>query len=140
MANGICDGSSLCIRSITMRRARTWGWARMRRYDDPSNDLGPSSPHQSCPDCIIATRGYDFREGQEARRGTVSPCSCSKFKIEVSRVKFPVPRKIFPDTRLEFPVPLSREFWFKPLNWRADWVPKSQPHPRIRKIPCYFPC
>jgi hypothetical protein len=20
--------------------------------------------HQSCPDCIIATRGYDFREGQ----------------------------------------------------------------------------
>src|SRR5258708_37553394 len=28
-----------------MRRARTWGWARMRRYDDPYNDLGPSSPH-----------------------------------------------------------------------------------------------
>src|SRR5437660_2146626 len=48
-----------------MRRARTWGWARMRRYDDPYNDLGPSSPHQSCPDCIIATRGYDFREGQD---------------------------------------------------------------------------
>jgi hypothetical protein len=24
---------------------------------------GPSSLHQSCPDCIIATRGYDFREG-----------------------------------------------------------------------------
>src|SRR5258707_11835404 len=47
-----------------MRRARTWGWARMRRYDDPYNDLGPSSPHQSCPDCIIGTRGYDFREGQ----------------------------------------------------------------------------
>jgi hypothetical protein len=36
----------------------------MRRYDDPYNDLGPSSPHQSCPDCIIAMRGYDFREGQ----------------------------------------------------------------------------
>src|ERR1700741_2771298 len=49
-----------------MRRARTWGWARMRRYDDPYNDLGPSSPHQSCPDCIIAMRGYDFREGQAA--------------------------------------------------------------------------
>jgi hypothetical protein len=26
----------------------------MRRYDDPYNDLGPSLPHQSCPDCIIA--------------------------------------------------------------------------------------
>jgi transposase len=31
---------------------------------DLSNDLGPSSSHQSCPDCIIATRGYDFRKGQ----------------------------------------------------------------------------
>src|SRR5260370_20646140 len=56
----------MTIRSITMRRARTWGWARMRRYDDPYNDLGPSSPHQSCPDCIIATRGYDFREGHRS--------------------------------------------------------------------------
>jgi len=46
-----------------MRRARTWGWGRTRRCDGPSNDLGPSSPYQSCPDCIIVTRGYDFREG-----------------------------------------------------------------------------
>jgi hypothetical protein len=44
--------------------SRTWGWARTRRYDDPSNDLGPLSSHQSCPDCIITTGGYDFREGQ----------------------------------------------------------------------------
>src|ERR1700716_2609760 len=28
---------------------------------------GPSSPHKSCPDCIIATCGYDFRDGQGAR-------------------------------------------------------------------------
>src|SRR5256885_11520706 len=47
-----------------MRLARTWGWGRTRRYDGPSNDLGPSLPYQSCQDCIIATRGYDFREGQ----------------------------------------------------------------------------
>src|SRR6266478_307739 len=47
-----------------MRSARTWGWRRMRRCDDPSNDLGPLWSHQSYPDCIIATRGYDFREGQ----------------------------------------------------------------------------
>src|SRR6266478_8339984 len=48
-----------------MKRARTWGWAKTPRYDGTSSDLGPSSsPHQSCPDCIIATRGYDFREGQ----------------------------------------------------------------------------
>jgi hypothetical protein len=35
------------------------------RKDTPlrrSIALGPSSPYQSCPDCIIATRGYDFRE------------------------------------------------------------------------------
>jgi hypothetical protein len=44
------------------RRARTWGWPRTRRYDDRSNDLGPSSSHQSYPAYIINTRGYDFRE------------------------------------------------------------------------------
>ena len=37
---------------------------RLESDDAPSNELGPSSPHKSCPDCIIATRGYDFREGQ----------------------------------------------------------------------------
>ncbi|HEY2456527.1 MAG TPA: hypothetical protein VGI13_04440, partial [Candidatus Acidoferrum sp.] len=37
--------------------------ARTRRYDEPSNDPGPLSPHQFYPDCTIATRGYDFREG-----------------------------------------------------------------------------
>src|SRR5215472_7013250 len=50
-----------------MRRARTWGWTRTRLYHEPSNDLGPSSPRQSCPVCIIDTPGYDFREGQVGR-------------------------------------------------------------------------
>jgi hypothetical protein len=40
------------------------GWARTRRYDEPPNDQGPSPPHPSCPDYIIATRGYNSREGQ----------------------------------------------------------------------------
>ena len=57
-------GISRYMLIITTRRAHIWGWARMRRYDEPSNDLGPSSPHPSCPDCIIATRGYDSREEQ----------------------------------------------------------------------------
>ena len=48
-----------------MRRVHTLGWRRTRRYDEPSNDLGPLSPHQSCPAYIIDTRGYDSREGQE---------------------------------------------------------------------------
>src|SRR5262249_43492636 len=51
-------------RHITIKRARTWPCGRMLHYDDLSNDLEPLWSHQSCPDCIIATRGYDFREGQ----------------------------------------------------------------------------
>jgi hypothetical protein len=35
----------------------------MRRYGEPSKNQEPSWPHQFCSDCIIATRGYDFREG-----------------------------------------------------------------------------
>ena len=38
-----------------MRRVHTWGWRRTRRYDEPSNDLAPLSPRQSCPACIIDT-------------------------------------------------------------------------------------
>jgi hypothetical protein len=51
-------------------RVRTFG--RTRRYDGPCKELGPSSPSQSCPDCIIATRGYDFREGQDPWLDTTS--------------------------------------------------------------------
>jgi hypothetical protein len=36
----------------------------MRRYGELSKDQEPSLPHQFCSDCIVATRGYDFREGQ----------------------------------------------------------------------------
>jgi hypothetical protein len=49
--------------SVYYNEAHTWGWSRTRHYDEPSNALDPSLSHQSCPDCIIATRGYDFREG-----------------------------------------------------------------------------
>ena len=36
----------------------------MRRYIERSSDAGPSSLRLFCLGCIIATRGYDFREGQ----------------------------------------------------------------------------
>ena len=36
----------------------------MRRYGELSKDQEPLLPHQFCSDCIIATPGYDFREGQ----------------------------------------------------------------------------
>src|SRR5260370_28957477 len=35
----------------------------MLRYGELSKNQEPSWPHQFCSDCIIATRGYDFREG-----------------------------------------------------------------------------
>ena len=38
----------------------------MRRYGDLSKDQEQLLPLQFCPDCITATRGYDFREGQVA--------------------------------------------------------------------------
>jgi type I site-specific restriction endonuclease len=47
-----------------MKHARISDWVRTRRYDEPSKDLVRSSLRQSCPDCIIATHGYSFREGQ----------------------------------------------------------------------------
>jgi len=47
-------------------RARTWRWRRMRRYGELSRGAEWSSPRQFFPDCTIAMRGYDFREGQLA--------------------------------------------------------------------------
>jgi hypothetical protein len=38
----------------------------MRLYIERSSDAGPSSLRLFCLGCIIATRGYDFREGQAA--------------------------------------------------------------------------
>jgi NADP-dependent 3-hydroxy acid dehydrogenase YdfG len=40
----------------------------MRRYGELSKAQERLLPHQFCSDCIIATRGYDFREGPVARR------------------------------------------------------------------------
>ncbi len=75
-----------------MRRARTWGWARTRRYDEPSNDLGPSPSHQSCPDCIIATRGYDFREGQ-----VLQQCCEAVNRLEAIAARVRTDGEVIPD-------------------------------------------
>jgi hypothetical protein len=45
----------------------------MHRYGDLSKDQERLLPHQFCSDCIIATRGYDFREGQHADEVVKSP-------------------------------------------------------------------
>ena len=56
-----------------MRLAPIWDWSRTRRYDEPSSHLGLSPSRQFCPDCITATRGYDFREGQADKFGAFLP-------------------------------------------------------------------
>src|ERR1700720_2669663 len=47
-----------------MNRARTYHCTRMRHCIEQSNGPVPSLLCPSWVDCIIATRGYDFREGQ----------------------------------------------------------------------------
>jgi len=37
----------------------------MHRYRERSSDAGSLPSRPFCPGCIISTRGYDFREGQE---------------------------------------------------------------------------
>ena len=44
--------------------AHTYPCKRMRRGVERSNDTEPLPLHPFCRGCIIATRGYDFREGQ----------------------------------------------------------------------------
>ena len=53
-----------CTPSTIMNRARTYHCTRMRHCIEQSNGLVPSLLCPSWVDCIIATRGYDFREGQ----------------------------------------------------------------------------
>src|SRR5947209_6513009 len=52
---------------ITIRRARTWRWARTRRWVERSNDTDPLSPSKSFPGCTINTAGYDFRKGHRLK-------------------------------------------------------------------------
>src|SRR5207253_8204837 len=56
---------------ITVRRARTWRWARMRPWVGRPSRPVSLSPSQSCPGCTINTSGYDFRKGHPGRPGTV---------------------------------------------------------------------
>jgi Putative PD-(D/E)XK phosphodiesterase (DUF2161) len=53
------------MRRITIKRARTWHYRKMRPRIEPSNDLALSSPFQSWLDCTTDTSGYDFRKGQD---------------------------------------------------------------------------
>jgi hypothetical protein len=50
--------------STIVNRARTYRCTRMRRCIEQSNGLVPSVLCPSWVECIIATRGYDFRKGR----------------------------------------------------------------------------
>jgi hypothetical protein len=53
----------------------------MRRYGEPSKDQERLWPHQFCSDCIIATRGYDFREGQVHH--SQAPSRVAKYMVKL---------------------------------------------------------
>src|SRR5579872_3786020 len=65
------------MRGVTINRARTWHYRRMRRCVESSNGLGSLSPFPSWLGCIINTSGYDFGKDngeawfQAAERRTV---------------------------------------------------------------------
>ena len=50
-------------RALITRRSQADEVLRTDTYPGPPSDLGKSQPCRSCADCIIVTRGYDFREG-----------------------------------------------------------------------------
>src|SRR6266702_701815 len=56
-----------------MNRARTYHCTRMRHCIEQSNGLVPSLLCPSWVDCIIATRGYDFRKGQGCATASSNP-------------------------------------------------------------------
>jgi len=53
------------VRRITIKRARTWHYRKMRPCIEPSNVLAPLSPFRSWLDCTTNTSGCDFRKGQD---------------------------------------------------------------------------
>jgi hypothetical protein len=52
------------MRRITIKRARTWHYRKMRRCIEQSKALAPSLPFQSWLDYTTNTSGYSFRKGQ----------------------------------------------------------------------------
>jgi hypothetical protein len=62
----------------------------MRRYDELSKDQELLLPRQFCSDCIIATRGYDFREGHPSPDAVPSG---QREKTYFRREKTPVLRR-----------------------------------------------
>ena len=52
------------MRRITIKRARTWHYRKMRLFTEQPNDRAPLSPFRSWLGCITNTFGYDFRKGQ----------------------------------------------------------------------------
>ena len=54
------------MQCITIKRARTWRYRKMRPCIEKFSGPVSLSPFQSWPDCIINTSGDDFRKGQAA--------------------------------------------------------------------------
>src|SRR5260370_37872267 len=67
------------MRRITIRRAHTWHYRKIRPCIEQSNGPVSLSPSQSCPDCITNTSGYDFRKGHPPP----APCRAHRLADEM---------------------------------------------------------
>jgi hypothetical protein len=73
-----------------MNRARTYRSTRMRHRIEQSNGLVPSLLCPSWVDCIIATRGYDFRKGHHVIRNSCPRWSGARNDHTLYRASSPV--------------------------------------------------
>jgi hypothetical protein len=101
------------MRHITIKRARTWHYRKMRLCTVQFNDLAPLSLFRFWLGCITNTSGYDFRKGQVA--SDTSRLSCGK--PSEARVFTPI-RESSGESRLHKP---ARETLFDALDQSGPW-------------------
>src|SRR6266498_3235262 len=82
------DEFFLLMRRITIGCARTWPWAKTRRWVGRSSDLVSLSPSQSYPACTTITFGYNFRKGQREMAGaTQGGCAAHSASGNLARFR-----------------------------------------------------
>src|SRR5262249_48487457 len=67
-AKRTCGKFSLLMLRTTMRSARTWRWAKTRRWVGQFSGPASLSPSRSCLGYTTITFGYDFRKAQGSAR------------------------------------------------------------------------
>jgi hypothetical protein len=79
----------------------------MCRCGELSKDQEPSLRHQFCSDCIIATRGYDSREGHLLIFGSLETAKTCASVVPVRRA-LPVGRALRVSANSRAPLPAGK--------------------------------